>query len=162
MTKKKNRIDRFDGANAFLSNFWAKNPFLWNGDVFVTGEHAFQAAKAKDPLDYFRIRDSATPGAAKRLGRKVVLAANWDKKKLDVMEAVLMAKFNPIAQGEMAQKLVNTGDAQLVEGNTWGDVYWGVDATSGVGQNHLGKLLMLVRARIAGAETMRAGLEGLV
>ena len=43
----------------------------------------------------------------------------------------------------MASRLINTGDAILIEGNTWGDTYWGV--CDGVGENRLGKLLMEVR-----------------
>jgi predicted NAD-dependent protein-ADP-ribosyltransferase YbiA (DUF1768 family) len=32
---------------------------------------------------------------------------------------------------------------ELIEGNWWGDTYWGV--CNGVGENHLGKLLMKIR-----------------
>ena len=39
-----------------------------------------------------------------------------------------------------------TGDAELVEGNTWNDTYWGV--CNGVGHNHLGKILMQVRQEL--------------
>ena len=39
--------------------------------------------------------------------------------------------------------LLATGEEYLVEGNTWGDKYWGV--CGGIGLNHLGKLLMQVR-----------------
>lgn len=41
--------------------------------------------------------------------------------------------------------LLNTGEAELIEGNTWGDKFWGAvwDKELGwVGQNWLGKLLM--------------------
>jgi hypothetical protein len=33
----------------------------------------------------------------------------------------------------------------LVEGNRWGDQFWGVDLRTGLGENHLGKILMKVR-----------------
>lgn len=33
----------------------------------------------------------------------------------------------------------------LVEGNSFGDTFWGVDARTGKGENHLGKILMKVR-----------------
>jgi predicted NAD-dependent protein-ADP-ribosyltransferase YbiA (DUF1768 family) len=39
-------------------------------------------------------------------------------------------------------QLLATGDAKIVEGNTWGDVFWGV--CNGVGENHLGEILMKV------------------
>ena len=32
-----------------------------------------------------------------------------------------------------------------MEGNTWHDVYWGVDLCTGEGENHLGKILMAQR-----------------
>lgn len=53
---------------------------------------------------------------------------------------LLMKKFN---QEPFHSKLIATGDSQLIEGNTWGDTYWGV--CRGKGQNKLGKLLMKVR-----------------
>jgi hypothetical protein len=39
--------------------------------------------------------------------------------------------------------LLATGDAELIEGNVWNDVFWGV--CNGIGKNWLGKLLMQVR-----------------
>ena len=44
-----------------------------------------------------------------------------------------------------------TGDAELIEGNTWHDNYWGVCSCSkcnGRGKNRLGKLLMKVREEL--------------
>jgi predicted NAD-dependent protein-ADP-ribosyltransferase YbiA (DUF1768 family) len=51
------------------------------------------------------------------------------------------------------QKLLDTGTQTLVEGNWWGDVFWGV--CKGVGSNHLGKLLMKLRK-----EGQQTDLEG--
>lgn len=144
MNSKKTIIDKFEGTNAFLSNFHAAHPFHWKGDDWKTAEHAFQAAKCADPLDYFRVRDSATPGRAKALGRKVKLAVNWDKRKLMVILEVLRAKFNPAEQTDMAEALLATGSAHLIYGNDV-DVFWGVDAKTGVGQNQLGIALMITR-----------------
>ena len=36
----------------------------------------------------------------------------------------------------------------LEEGNTWHDTFWGVDAKTGEGQNHLGKILMKIREEL--------------
>lgn len=47
-----------------------------------------------------------------------------------------------------------TDDAELVEGNTWGDRYWGV--VDGVGENRLGKLLMERRAELRAQLTAEA------
>jgi predicted NAD-dependent protein-ADP-ribosyltransferase YbiA (DUF1768 family) len=44
--------------------------------------------------------------------------------------------------------LLATGDAEIQEGNTHGDLYWGVDLHTGEGENVLGKLLMKVREEV--------------
>lgn len=67
---------------------------------------------------------------------------DFDKHKLDFMEELLRRKFsdnNPI----LRDRLIDTGDALIVEDNHWGDTFWGV--CNGVGENHLGKLIMLIR-----------------
>ncbi len=43
----------------------------------------------------------------------------------------------------LAKLLVDTNDKVIIEGNTWGDIYWGM--CKGKGENHLGKILMKVR-----------------
>jgi N-glycosidase YbiA len=60
-----------------------------------------------------------------------------------VMRGLLRQKFS---SGELYEKLLATGDALLVEGNSWGDRYWG--QVQGTGENHLGKLLMQVRKEL--------------
>ena len=71
---------------------------------------------------------------------------NWSRIKNDVMLKLLRRKF--VSGSHYATLLLDTGGAELIEGNTWGDTYWGV--CDGVGENHLGKLLMLVRDELSG------------
>jgi ribA/ribD-fused uncharacterized protein len=91
----------------------------------------------------------AAPGpvrpAAKGLGRQGSLRADWEQVKFDLMHTLLQQKF---AQPELRQALLDTGDAELIEGNTWGDRVWGCVLVKGqwVGKNQLGILLMRVRA----------------
>ena len=67
-----------------------------------------------------------------------------DAKALErIQEDLLWIKFSI---PELRTKLLETDDAELIEGNTWGDTYWGT--CSGIGQNHLGKLLMKTRFKI--------------
>lgn len=134
-------IDRFTGQYAFLSNFYP-SPVLQDGAIYPTVEHAYQASKTD--VEYVRklIRQAATPGIAKRLGRSVLLRYEWDNLKIDVMRDLLRKKF---LIPELRQKLLQTGNAELIEGNYWGDTYWGV--CDGVGENRLGKLLMEERTR---------------
>ncbi len=47
-------------------------------------------------------------------------------------------------------KLLATGARKLVEGNTWKNVFWGVDLRTGEGENHLGQILMQVREELKG------------
>ena len=144
------RISRFRGEHALLSNFH-RSPFDWRGHEWPTAEAAFQAAKTHDERVRERIRAAASPAEAKRLGRRVELRPDWERLKDDVMHSILKAKF---AVPELRDALLATGDAELVEGNTWGDVYWGV--CGGRGRNQLGRTLMRIRddiRRHAGAAT---------
>ena len=135
-------IDRFDGEYAFLSNYSA-SPFRIDYVLFPTMEHYFQANKADNRNDYLHIAYAPTPGEAKRLGRKIRLRSDWEEIKDKVMLTGLRKKF---ADPELRKLLLATGDEELIEGNYWGDTYWGV--CNGVGQNKLGKLLMQVREEI--------------
>ena len=132
-------IDRFRGEYAFLSNFH-RAPFAWRGRTFETAEAAYQSRKTRDHREREHIRNAPTPAAAKRFGRRVALRADWEYVKDNVMHAVLMAKF---AVPALRDALLATGDAELVEGNTWGDTYWGV--CKGKGRNQLGRTLMRIR-----------------
>jgi predicted NAD-dependent protein-ADP-ribosyltransferase YbiA (DUF1768 family) len=58
----------------------------------------------------------------------------------------VLAKFEQFPY--LAAKLIETGTATLVEGNHWGDTFWGVDHEQG-GENHLGKILMAVREALS-------------
>lgn len=136
-------IDRFSGHHSFLSNFHPSAVTL-DGDTYPTVEHAFQAGKTDDPAARERIRDAKTPAWAKALGRKVQLRGDWEDVKVGVMTDLVRQKFT--AHPDLAAKLLATHDAQLVEGNTWGDRFWGV--SRGTGRNELGRILMKVRAEI--------------
>lgn len=144
------KIDRFVGEFRFLSNFCLVEVRLRDeGDrsrAYDTVEHAFQAAKTLDPHERDMIQGVATPGRAKRIGRALRLRPAWDDIKLNVMRDLLWYKFTE--HPEFRARLLATEDAELVEGNTWGDVFWGVDLKTGRGENHLGKLLMETRDKI--------------
>lgn len=137
-------IDKFDGtAFHFLSNFYAA-PVVYEGMEYPTSEHAYQAAKTLDIIQRQNVADQPTPALAKRYGKAVSMRPNWDEIKVRVMCEIVDAKFtqNP----KLAEMLLATEDAELVEGNTWGDTYWGV--CDGVGENWLGKILMGVRENL--------------
>lgn len=143
-------IDSFTGDYKFLSNFYHCQIKL-DGTIYPSTEHAFQAAKTLDlnARKPFYKHPLPTEGEAKRMGRKLKLRQDWESVKLQVMEDLLIYKFtDPI----LKQMLLDTGDAKLVEGNTWNDQFWGVDVRKG-GQNHLGRLLMKIRESMANNAT---------
>lgn len=143
-------ITRFIGEYRFLSNFY-ESPVRLDSTEYATVEHAFQAAKTLDLKERVKILEADTPGKAKKLGRKVTLREDWEQVKMSIMEALVFHKFEE--NKALAAALVATGDAELIEGNNWGDEIWGmvVEADGAlVGENLLGKILMKVRDQLKG------------
>ena len=72
-------------------------------------------------------------------------AESSEGESLEVMEAILRAKFedNPY----LMKKLVETGNAVLINGNNRKEEYWGIDLYSWRGENNLGKILMKIRKK---------------
>lgn len=60
------------------------------------------------------------------------------------MTAIIIDKFN--RHPDLKTRLIETNGEELIEGNTWGDKYWG--QVNGEGKNRLGKILMQIRARL--------------
>jgi ribA/ribD-fused uncharacterized protein len=130
-------IEVFEGDYRFLSNFYVHLP---DGR---SNEHLYQMMKTFDADWQRRIYNAQTPNAAKKLGRQAPLVPHWEAIKVDIMYALCLAKFS---RPQMRRQLLNTGTVALVEGNTWGDTFWGV--CEGKGDNHLGAILMDVRSVI--------------
>lgn len=133
-------IREFSGNHRFLSNF---HPAIveYEGVTYPSVEHAYQAAKSLDPEEREIIRSSGSAGMAKRLGRHATVREDWEDVKLEIMAELVYQKFSNDA--DLTRKLLDTGDTVLVEGNWWGDRFWGV--CNGIGYNHLGQILMAVR-----------------
>lgn len=130
-------IDSFSGKYYFLSNFYSATIY-YNGLSFLNNEAAFQSAKCPERANEFC---DLNPSDAKRLGRHVKLRPDWNRIKDQVMYEVCKAKFTQNAY--LGRKLLETGDAILIEGNTWGDRVWGM--CDGIGENRLGMILMRIR-----------------
>jgi ribA/ribD-fused uncharacterized protein len=133
-------IDHFAGEFAFLSNFYPAE-VEYEGKTYPTVEHAFQAAKTVDPEQRAWIRFADYPGLAKKRGRSITLREGWDEMRVRVMSELVLAKF--VAHPDLRAKLLATGERPLVEGNHWGDRFWGV--CDGQGENWLGRILVRVR-----------------
>lgn len=135
-------IASFTGPHRFLSNFWPCCVVL-DGCSYRTVEHAYQAAKTLDEEDRRRIRTTHDAAGAKHRGKHVEVRIDWEAIKVDVMRSLLRQKFST---DPLRTKLLRTGNATLVEGNWWGDTFWGV--CGGKGQNVLGQLLMEIRTEL--------------
>lgn len=134
----------FNGEHSFLSNFHP-SPVVVDGKEYPTVEHAFQAMKTDDPIQQEHVRTRPTPGSAKYAGRRVTLRQDWEYVKLSIMHYLVQQKFS--TNPDLRDRLLATGNAYLEETNIWNDHFWGV--SRGKGENHLGKILMLVRVELA-------------
>lgn len=143
-------VGPFTGRYRWLSNFWPCEITL-QGVTYPSVEHAYQAAKSSDPVYRRKVLAAKKPGEAKRLGKLIILPDGWEDQKRDVMSSLLWQKFR---DKQLRDKLLATGEENLVEWNTWGDGYWGMcpsnrrDYGWPVGENWLGRLLMRVREQL--------------
>ena len=137
-------INKFRGDYFFLSNFYPCK-ILYRGITYPTSEAAFQAQKTLDENERLRISKLEDPHDAKAEGQKLDLRADWDDVKVVEMYLICMNKF--LQNPELEELLLATGEEELVEGNHWHDTFWGV--CNGVGENKLGKILMMVRAHLS-------------
>lgn len=134
-------INSFSGQHRWLSNFHPA-PVIAYGITFQSVEHAYQACKCALAGERHRFLN-ITAGQAKRLGRTVEMRSDWLDVRLRLMKELVRRKFeNP----ELRSLLLSTGTTVLVEGNQWGDTFWGV--CKGVGENHLGLILMEIREEL--------------
>lgn len=137
-------IEQFYQEYSFLSNFY---PCLieFEGDIYPTLEHAYQAAKTHDPDERRLIREEERTGKAKQRGQRVTKREDWEQIKVKVMRELLKKKFeNP----QLRKLLLDTHPHELIEGNSWGDTFWG--KYKGHGKNMLGELLMQIRSELRG------------
>lgn len=137
-------ITSFRGDYDFLSNFY-EAPVTYGGLRYLNSEAAFQAQKCLTEEEKQAFTALTAP-KAKRLGRQVALRPDWEDVKYGFMEEIVRAKFQQ--HPELAARLAATRGRRLIEGNTWHDTCWGVDAATGKGENRLGRILMEVRAEI--------------
>lgn len=142
---KYGKIDSFSDEFRFLSNFYPCK-VEYENLIYPSVEHAYQAAKTLDIYERRQILFSAKAGDAKKLGRKLTLRSDWESIKLQVMEDLVRQKFK---YESLKKRLLATEDVYLEEGNYWSDFYWGV--CNGIGENHLGKILMKVRKELRNA-----------
>ena len=129
-----------------IDNFRDRAPVWYKEHQYKTSEHAFHAQKAENEKDRQYVADAATPAEAKQRGRQIVCRAGWDDIRVDEMGMIVYFKYTQ--NDDIRLKLVQTGDAILIEGNWWRDDFWGMvkdGQGNWVGENYLGRLTMSVR-----------------
>lgn len=151
-----------------FSNFYEAK-VTYNGIVYPTSEHAYQAAKfignTKEEKEYIDIiRKANTPGIAfvlakqktgggykwrtdlnpiiqKYLNLGVSMRPDWEDVKIEIMAEIVHNKF--MYNEKLKKLLVSTGDRYIAE-HTNRDSFW-ADGGDGSGENWLGRILMALR-----------------
>jgi len=137
-------ISSFRGNYSFLSNFYIANCRI-DDRVYPSSEHAYMSFKSDD-IEWKNIctQRHISPGKIKRLSKSVDLPSNWETTgKIYAMQAAVFAKFTQ--NEDLKKRLMDTGDAFIVEENDWKDTFWGVCSKSRKGHNYLGGILMTLR-----------------
>lgn len=132
-----------------FSNLY-RRPIFFEGRIYPTAEHAYQAGKpSKDAVREW-ILSAPTPSLVAMAAHGLYtwdIVPNWAQIKFHRMRAVLRAKFTQ--HEDLRELLLSTGNSRLVEvgrvdnaiNRTWGVV-------NGKGKNMLGVLLMELRTEL--------------
>lgn len=140
-------IDSFSNQYYFLSNM-SSFGFYFREKYFPTNEHFYVCSKINPLCDNYHkiftsILQEHNPYKVKKIGRSVPLRKGWKEEKL-CNRFMYCGVYNKFLQNEgIKQKLLDLKDYVLIEGNYWKDTWWGM--CDGVGNNYLGKIIMLVR-----------------
>ena len=116
--------------------------------IFPTNENFYQAMKTKDKnkrLEFIKMTPAEAKAEGKWIEKSHMFREDWSEVKEEVMLYGLKQKFK---HKYLRERLLETGDLIIEEGNSWGDVFWGICSKTGEGKNKLGKLLMKVRSEI--------------
>jgi hypothetical protein len=141
-------IASFENEYFYLSNYF-ESDFVFHGLHYKSVEHAYQSMKATSVEDAEKIRLAKTPDDAKKLSRTIEIRNDWDLVKRSLMKEIVKQKF--LQNSLLLSNLLNTYSEEIVEGNWWGDRYWGV--CNGTGENQLGKILMELRSELGQKNT---------
>lgn len=137
-------IIEFKGEYRWLSNF-VEVEVEWEGRIYKSVEHAYQSAKSLDKEWKRFCRSDVSSGKVKRASKDIEIRDDWEAIKKSVMKNLLIKKFS---DERFRSKLLATGNTYIIEGNTWGDTFWGVDMKSGEGENILGLMIMEIRSSL--------------
>lgn len=137
--------------NWFSNMLPMDKPLVYQGITYKTVENFYQAMKLENSNLAGRLSIALmNPYQAKKAIRERLLypwRKNWNRKNaLEVMRYALEYKFAPGTS--WAEKLLATGDEEIVEWNNWNDTFWGKCLKTKEGENHLGIILMEIRNKL--------------
>lgn len=142
-------INSFKKEYFFLSNFYPST-IKYEGLEYANVEAAFQAAKTINPEERIPFARESNPSIVKRMGRAISLREDWEDVKENIMYQLVYEKFS--SHPELKNKLLETKNEDLIEGNYWHDNIWGncscTKCITKKGENKLGKILMKVRTEL--------------
>jgi ribA/ribD-fused uncharacterized protein len=127
-----------------LFNNFSANAVEYEGKLYPTAEHAYQASKCLSEVGKMKILKAKSPILAKEVANKEYKSdrdPEWESKKLIVMESILRAKLSQ--HGKVLEALMKSG-SEVIEEDSAQDSFWGI-GVDGKGQNQLGKLWMNIR-----------------
>ena len=142
--KPRAMILKFTDEYRWLSNF-ADVRVKMDGVIYKSVEHAYQAAKSEDKEWRSFCKTEEKASKVKRYSRRIEIREDWNELRVDIMRNLLVQKFG---QEPYRSLLIETGQLYIIEGNDWGDRFWGVDLNTGEGKNALGRLIMDIRDEI--------------
>ena len=146
----------FYSVSSFLSNFYPCQIHFRN-QCYISLEQGYQCSKAEiceDREAYHAILKAKTPSQMKSIGKEIQTNDHWEEIKLRVMEDLVYAKFKQ--NEKLYYSLMNTRPLNLIEATL--DEFWGANCVLGSialeegswkGLNHLGEILMKIRAHFA-------------
>lgn len=149
-------VDRFAGAHRFLApNSLA--PMLYDGVLYPTLTHAYQASKAPGIRERRAIARLPFPAdAVRRCGTHgdlvAALPTDWRDSRPRTMADIVHAKYTQ--RVGLADALLSTGDMLLAHSGV-ADRYWAA-GSDGSGDNRFGRIHMYERARLRAAAMRRA------
>lgn len=142
MSKKDDAILFYEGEYYMFSNF-SSFAVTYNGRIWMSSEHAYQAAKFDDENVIELIHQALSAHDSKKIAHnyKNKVRTGWDDVKVGVMEDILRAKISQ--HPYIREKLLETGSREIIE-DSHKDAFWGrgIDYK---GRNELGKVWMRIR-----------------
>jgi len=117
----------------------------YDGVLFSTSEHAYQATKFKktNSKTYELVKQSRSAHDAQKIANenKNKVDPEWNKYKMSIMKDILRNKIEQ--HPYVLKKLIQSGNREIIE-DSWRDPTWGWGKNKD-GKNLLGKLWMELR-----------------